>query len=344
MPRRILRILKWQLGLLLLLFALGELLVRRHYEGSFVAAARAVWGGKRPTANLDAGQMVELDPELGYRLNRRRGGVNSLGLLGPEITRDKPAGTARILVLGDSVAMDQAGFVTMLRARLATWRGQPVEVINGAVFGYTTFQERRWFERDLVALRPDFVLLQHCLNDNHRFLHQLTDDGRFLVTQEARRTLLTDGWASRWFGWSWLLFELRLRLAAPPAGDGAGYPWDAVSEFHAAWQDRTWPEAAEHLRAIQAACQAIGAGFAVLSVPFEPQLDPVHLDRDRAYTLKPQRKLAEACAASGIRLLDWFEEFRALRQEKLFTDRIHLTARGHELVATKLLEFFAAEK
>ena len=346
MPRRVLRILRWQLGLFVLLFALGELLVRRHYEGSLAAALRSLAGGKRPTANLDTQQMVEPDAELGYRLNRKRGGVNSLGLLGPEITRDKPANTLRILVLGDSVAMDQDGFVTMVRERLPAWRGRPVQVINAAVFGYTTYQERRWFERDLLALQPDLVLLQHCLNDNHRFLHTLTEDGRFLITQEARRTLLADGFLSRWLSWSWLVFEIRLRVLALQTGAqrSDGYPWDALFEFHAAWDDATWPEAAEHLRAIHAACQGIGARCVVLSIPFEPQLDPRYLDRDRAYTLKPQRKLAEACAAAGIRLLDWFDTFQARRQEHLFTDRIHLTPAGHELVAGKLLEFLAAEK
>jgi len=344
MPRRVLRILRWQLGLFVLLFALGELLVRRHYEGSLMAAVRSVFGGKRPTANLDTQQMVEPDPELGYKLNRKRGGVNSMGLLGPEITRDKPDGTARILVLGDSVAMDQDGFVTMVRERLGVWHGKRAEVINAAVFGYTTFQERRLFERDLVGLRPDLVLLQHCLNDNHHFLHQLTDDGRFLITQEARRTLLADGFLSRWLGWSWLVFEVRLRLLAMQTGRSAEYPWDAMFEFHAAWEDDTWPEAATHLRAIQAACQGIGARFAILSIPFEPQLDPRWLERDRAYTLKPQRKLAEICAAAGIRLLDWFDAFQERRQDRLFTDRIHLTPAGHELVAKRLLEFLAAEK
>ena len=52
-----------------------------------------------------------------------------------------------------------------------------VEVVNAAIPGYTTHQERLLFESGLDDARPELVLLQYCLNDNHRFLHRFDAQG-----------------------------------------------------------------------------------------------------------------------------------------------------------------------
>ena len=39
----------------------------------------------------------------------------------------------------------------------------------------------------------DLVVLQHCLNDNHRLLHQVGPDGGRLYTPEARRAMVAGG-------------------------------------------------------------------------------------------------------------------------------------------------------
>lgn len=69
-----------------------------------------------------------------------------------------------------------------LRERLA----DRVEVLNGAVPGYTTHQERLWLETEFASLEPNLVLLQYCLNDNFEFLHRFEPGSSILVTEEAR--------------------------------------------------------------------------------------------------------------------------------------------------------------
>lgn len=90
--------------------------------------------------------------------------TNSFGLLGPEITRARPAGTARVLVLGDS--MTEAvqvprgeRFVALVEAGLSGRIGRPAEVVNAGVTNYQTDQEVLYYERDGHTLQPNVVLL-----------------------------------------------------------------------------------------------------------------------------------------------------------------------------------------
>lgn len=97
--------------------------------------------------------------------------TNSLGLRSPEIERQKPAGTTRILVLGDSVAFGwglrgEDTFASQLASLLATvYPDQRFEVINAGVSGYGTWQELQWLKQAGVALEPDVVIVQAHLND-----------------------------------------------------------------------------------------------------------------------------------------------------------------------------------
>ena len=88
----------------------------------------------------------------------------------------------------------EKGYVNLLRRGLA---GQ-AEVLNGAVPGYTTHQERLWFERELAGLDSDFVVLQYCLNDNFEFLHRFDSESGILATEEARRVFLPEEGEYAW--------------------------------------------------------------------------------------------------------------------------------------------------
>ena len=97
--------------------------------------------------------------------------TNSLGLRSPEVEHDKPAGTTRILVLGDSVAFGwgvrgEDTFASQLASLLATvYPDQRFEVINAGVSGYGTWQELQWLKQTGVDLQPDVVIVQAHLND-----------------------------------------------------------------------------------------------------------------------------------------------------------------------------------
>jgi hypothetical protein len=90
--------------------------------------------------------------------------INSRGLRAPEdIGYEKPPGTYRVIVLGDSfveaaqVELEQS-FPQQLRQLLAQ-QGMNVQVINAGVGGWGTDQELLWLREEGYKYQPDLVLL-----------------------------------------------------------------------------------------------------------------------------------------------------------------------------------------
>jgi len=96
--------------------------------------------------------------------------INSVGLRSPEITPEKPAGTRRIALLGDSIVFGagvEEGQVaarqleTILRERL----GGRIEVINAGVSGYNAVQEAALFFDRVARYQPDLVIVGYFNDD-----------------------------------------------------------------------------------------------------------------------------------------------------------------------------------
>lgn len=101
--------------------------------------------------------------------------TNSFGFRYPEIKIKKPDNVFRIMVLGDSIAFGwwvkaRDTFSSVLERELngkfAT-KGLIFEVINTGVPGYSTLQEKIFFEKEGYKFQADLVILAHCLNDLH---------------------------------------------------------------------------------------------------------------------------------------------------------------------------------
>ena len=120
------------------------------------------------------------DPVLGWKLqpglsSRRKTElyesvetINSLGFRTPEIEVPKPAGTRRIVILGDSqtesyTVSDDETYAHLLEAELA--ERFPVQVISLGVGGYSTDQELLSYLQYGAQYQPDLVLLQFSTND-----------------------------------------------------------------------------------------------------------------------------------------------------------------------------------
>lgn len=98
--------------------------------------------------------------------------VNSRGLRGPEIPYAKPAGTYRVLVIGDSftfgaqVEEDQT-FVARLGEYLRAEADRvgvntpEIETINAGVDGWNTHNELAWLKAEGVRYDPDLVILMY---------------------------------------------------------------------------------------------------------------------------------------------------------------------------------------
>jgi hypothetical protein len=324
---------------LLVALLLGEFAARWIVEGSFLEAVDSVLGLR--TAEVpgrDNG--VVHDDELGFRLSPHLPGVNSRGVRHPEFTQPKPPGRCRVLLLGDSVGWPLDGFFRDVEAEVRRRSPRDFEFVNACVHGYTTYQERRFFERELQDLQWDVVVLQYCINDNHRFLHRLTTGGRRLLTPEARNLLFPEGdgawpWLARS---SYLLYLVRRAwLGSATAGERV---WEGTGRT--AWQDESWAELAGHVAAIAAQVRERGGELVVVAVPHEDQLRPEELGVTPEFAGVPQRQLAAVCEREQVPCLDLHPVLLAHRDEGMFTDQLHLSPVGHRLAGRALADFLLA--
>jgi hypothetical protein len=99
----------------------------------------------------------------------------------PEISKNRPPGTIRIAVLGDSLTFgigvrEEDTFCRVLERMLNERRqsSEPrYEVINFGVHGYSTDAERNLLESDVVQFEPNIVLVSMCANDHVSIFEEL---------------------------------------------------------------------------------------------------------------------------------------------------------------------------
>jgi len=162
----------------LLLVLSSTLLTLLALEGAVRLLRRAEGRGKEAAEIL---HYTEYDPILGWSkipgarvVYRRREytvevAINRHGLRDPERGYEAPAGTARILALGDSfvegysVSMPQT--VTQVLESSLTGAGCRAEVVNGGTAGYSTDQELLFYETEGQRYRPSVVVLFFHYND-----------------------------------------------------------------------------------------------------------------------------------------------------------------------------------
>lgn len=245
--------------------------------------ARLGWW-HRPGAR---GRLIE--PELDVEV-----AINSHGLRGPEVALEKPAGTRRIALFGDSFAegwgVEEEATLRAQLDGLRRPRGQPVEVLNFGVAGYGTDQALlAWTERG-AAFRPDVVVLLFYTND-------LWDNGN-----------------QRGIGGRGLLVPKPF-FRAPPGGGlvlgGVPVPrvpgWDSPRVGSAEWRAGLWPAVQQRSHVLSLVGQALAP---IYTAPRDPRYfaglygapDP----RSRAaweLTGRILAAFAEAVERSGARFL-----------------------------------------
>jgi lysophospholipase L1-like esterase len=97
--------------------------------------------------------------------------INSQGLRDKEYTLTKPAGTYRIMMLGDSTTFGwgvpaDATVAKILERQLnAADFGRSFEVLNAGVGNYGTVQEVTYYLQRGLAFHPDLVVLEYFIND-----------------------------------------------------------------------------------------------------------------------------------------------------------------------------------
>ena len=86
-----------------------------------------------------------------------------------EFSQDKEGKILRIVGIGDSVMWgDKVNLEDTFMGRLEKQQAKQygdVEVINCGVVGYSTFQEKVFYEKFIMNIRPNIVLVNFCSND-----------------------------------------------------------------------------------------------------------------------------------------------------------------------------------
>jgi lysophospholipase L1-like esterase len=126
-----------------------------------------------------------LRPNLRLRSSTYDITVNSLGMRGPEIAVEKPAGIKRIAILGASsvfgyLVPDGEDSCRVLEELLVE-RGQECQVINAGVPGFNMQQVTARFNWQVTPLQPDIVIVYLGWNDIVSLISEDPYAERFLV-------------------------------------------------------------------------------------------------------------------------------------------------------------------
>jgi lysophospholipase L1-like esterase len=228
-------------------------------------------------------------------------------------THEKPEGYRRIAILGDSVTLGaeirpEEAYPQRLEARFRA-EGRRVEVMNVALWGWSTRQERVAWERIARGYRPDQAVLAVCLNDIPELFNNLSRPPRWLARLHEGSALV------------------RLLVNAE------GREIDSVEQLFAE-PDAPRVRAAmdgffEEIRALRREVEADGVAFTMVVFPFRFQVLP------GSPPAVVQERVASFCATEGLRCLDLLPAISRLGPAA-FLDYDHLSPAGAALVADTL--------
>jgi hypothetical protein len=309
------------------------------YAWELVASRRMVW----VTYPEPGAGYTLMAPGRHYEWQDIPVDINAQGLRGPATPYEKPAGTYRILNLGDSVAMgwgvrEEDTYGRRLEAWLTEHAtgARRYEVINAGVPGWNLDNALAYLEAEGLRYAPDLVLLDITLvndinggsavaaDDRARPIAWLRDNTHFWPFLTSQLT-----WAkARAQG------RTRIDVIDPPTNPAKYFPLDPAAE--------RWTERWNTVLAIQDQARQRGAGFLIVLFPLEFQV------LDETFPTVPQDAFTTRARAAEIPVVDLLPAFRQACQSKpggacyredryLFADVwMHPSALGHQLTADAL--------
>ncbi len=306
--------------------------------GAAELIARALPGDD--TGTTASGYAVE-DPDLIWRLAPRSQGDYRTNELGLRDTTYKADADVKILVLGDSVAWGDAiddvrnVFANRLERRLDDEDpSRTYEVINAGVPGYSTFQEAAFLRIRGLALAPDLVILQFCLNDIVERYHRIARFGGESIflgvdTRHAGSDLLGSLIRhSRAFERFFRFLMHRSRKREEYAVRNL-----ASDELSPALEE-AWELVIEEVEDVRRTAASNGIPLLLVIAPYRFQLEEQHRLR------QPQDRLIEYASSRAVTYVDLLPVFATARKfepsRPLFIDPSHFSVAGHEIAAAAL--------
>lgn len=301
---------------------------RRLDDLSALAFSKRGAGHDEPEA-FQAGQLDQvvddlrefvLRPNVRATLRRGRWTTNARGMRDREYPLEKPPGTVRIGLMGDSIAAgwgvdDGQAFESVVEAGLnARWQergGEAVEIWNFAVPGHAPGQRWEHFQREGWASRPDLVIYEATPADPGWDEHRL-------------RGLLPRG-----LGWK----APQYRTALEQSGARPGGTFDLYKQVLSRYR---WAILENVYRAIEAGCRSRGVPVVWVLIP---RVGAPGDEEDRGRLVSLARKVG------FDRVLDLSDVYEGLDPKELAiaADDYHPNARGHALLAARLQAALAGE-
>jgi hypothetical protein len=302
--------------------------------------------------------------------------INSLGLRDREIALEKPSGTKRILMLGDSFTEGDGveqheTFSSLLQRKLDSLSlPQQWEVINAGVGSYSPLLEYLYLVREGVKLKPDLVILNFDISDVYDDITysqraRVDDHGVPLGVgpeservPENRLTALLIGIKD--FAKEHLRLYNFIRLRIDRYLEGARHTMNTSGDVRVDKyaflrptyipNDSDWALSHRYLLLIRDTVIARGADFWVTVYPYGLQVGEHewHSGRqywgflpDTLYSTAPQQAMETFCIRNNITVLNLCEDF--LKEHRsvasLYLDyNGHWRPAGHTVVARRLFQ------
>ncbi len=309
------------------------------YAWELVASRRMVWES-HPEPGVG---YTLMKPGSHYEWQGISVDINSHGLRGPETPYAKPAGTFRILNLGDSVVMgwgtrEEDTYGQQLEHLLNSQGGdkRKYEVINAGVPGWNLENELAYLQAEGLKYEPDLILLGVTLtNDIYGESALLADNKPGLIKWLRSNT----------YFWPFLTVQLRWMQARsegrdridvidPPTSPDKYFPTDPDAEQ---WK-KFWSQVSD----INHVASEKDIPVVLVIFPLEFQVI------DESYSTLAQELLTAKATEAGITVVDPLSAFQQACQQKpggacqledryLFADVwMHPSAKGHKLIADEL--------
>lgn len=295
--------------------------------------------------------------------------VNGFGLRGQETTVEKPPGTRRILMLGDSFTMgkgvedDQTFSVLVERSLQSTFTacgGGDIEVLNAGVDSYTPLLSYIQFSRELMRFAPDLVILNLDHSDlvqEQAYRQQATRDaqGQIIAVPQVWHRSVYERFLS-WTSRNLYLTRMLLVYVNRAMSHNEITVRRVVNEFGREYfahtlegdVDRTtqWDDIFESISRIRQLAESIQADFALATYPWAHQLEGAGWAAGRREFMKDGEKTSNLTRDTirhrsellGIDLLETLPAFQAYAGPgPLYFDYDpHWTPTGHQIMAAAL--------
>jgi lysophospholipase L1-like esterase len=259
--------------------------------------------------------------------------INSQGRRDTPVSLNKPAGTYRIALLGDSVAFGlkveaKDNFATQIEWNLnARSSSLHYEVLNFGVPGYGTWQEISMLKEKALAYDPDLVILAFGMND-------LTDNRRadrsgsldMMRAQGVAKFLRERSAFYRFLREKILSVEANIAQRDPCTGLDLTSCWQMTEQL----LDQVVDATRTRQRNVK---------FVLVVFPIRAQTLRPALSTRQSY----QEVLAKYAREKGIPEIDLLNAFVQNSSEGLFLDESHPTEIGHSIAAIEILEQLDAQ-